>query len=78
MGSMAPLNWAASRFTKQRAGDEVKRRREERRVGQEKGQEGSGVVLYAAAPAVMHRLVGLRTAAGSRPKTIRVRRSANV
>ena len=50
----------------------------ERRVGHESGQEGSGVVLYANASAVMRRLVGLRTAASSRLKSIRVRRSANV
>ena len=42
----------------------------ERRVGHESGQEGSGVVLYANASAVMRRLVGLRTAASPRLKTI--------
>lgn len=44
--------------------------RKERRVGYESGQEGSGVVLYANASAVMRRLVGLRTAASPRLKTI--------
>ena len=49
-----------------------------RRIGYKSGQEDSGVVLYATASAAMHRLVGLRTAVSSQPKTIGVRRSANV
>ena len=52
--------------------------RRKRRKGHKSGQGGSGVVLNATASAVMHRLVGLRTAAGSRPKTLRVRRAANI